>query len=99
MKRLYAAERDMILKVLVYNLFMLFRHEFLRRKKKRQHLKTLRYKYFVLPAQQRSDSGKVILRISSARNWKVRAQLSYPLIRIGSDIPRIDLNCSAVEHT
>ncbi len=98
MKRFYAVEAAMILRVLAYNLFVLFRHEFLGRKEKRQHLKTLRYKYFVLPAQLGKDGREPVLRIS-VRNRKVRAKLSYLLTRIGSYIPRIDLNCTAVEYT
>jgi hypothetical protein len=51
MKRFYAVEAAMVLRVLIYNPFLLFRHEFLGKKEKRQRLKTLRYKYFALPAQ------------------------------------------------
>jgi hypothetical protein len=98
MKKFYAVEAAMVLRVLAYNLFVLFRHEFLGRKEKRQHLKTLRYKYFVLPAQLGSDGREAILRIS-IRNRKVRSKMSYLLSRIGSYIPRIDLNCTAVGYT
>jgi hypothetical protein len=55
MKRFYAVEAAMVLRILVYNLFLLFRHEFLGKKEKRQYLKTLRYKYFVLPAQMGTE--------------------------------------------
>jgi hypothetical protein len=34
----------------MYDLFLLFKHELLGKKEKGQHLKTLRYTYFVLPA-------------------------------------------------
>jgi hypothetical protein len=98
MKRFYAVEAAMLLRVLAYNLFVLFRHEFLGRKEKRQHLKTLRYKYFVLPAQMGSDGREAVLRIS-IRNKKIRSKISYLLSRIGSYIPRIDLNCTAVGYT
>jgi hypothetical protein len=98
MKRFYAAKAAMVLRVLAYNLFVLFRHEFLGRKEKRQHLKTLRYKYFVLPAQMGSDGREAVLRIS-IRNKKIRAKISYLLSRIGSYIPRIDVNCIAVGYT
>jgi hypothetical protein len=98
MKKFYAVEAAMVLRVLAYNLFVLFRHEFLGRKEKRHHLKTLRYKYFVLPAQLGSDGREAVLRIS-IRNRKVRAKISYLLNRIGSYIPWIDLNCTAVGYT
>ena len=98
MKRFYAVEAAMVLRVLAYNLFVLFRQEFLGRKEKRQHLKTLRYKYFVLPAQMGSDGREAVLRIS-AQNRKVRAKISYLFSRIRSYIPPIDLNCTAVGYT
>ena len=98
LKRFYAVEAAMVLRVLVYNLFLLFRHEFLGKKEKTQHLKTLRYKYFVLPAQMGSNGRDTILRIS-ANSRKVRAKLSYLFVRISKYIPPIQLNCTAVGST
>ena len=98
MKRFYAVEAAMVLRVLVYNLFLLFRHEFLGKKEKRQYLKTLRYMYFVLPTQMGSDGREAVLRIS-AQSRKVRAKLSYLFTRISSYTPPIDLNCTAVGVT
>ena len=95
MKRFYAVEAAMLLRVLVYNLFVLFRHEFLGNKEKRQRLKTLRYKYFVLPAQLGRDGRDAILRIS-VRARKVRSKLSYLFARISHYLPGLDLACSAV---
>jgi hypothetical protein len=98
MKRFYAVEAAMVLRVLAYNLFVLFRQEFLGRKEKKQHLKTLRYKYFVLPGQMGSDGREAVLRIS-IRNNKIRSKISYLLSRIGGYIQRLDLNCTAVGYT
>jgi hypothetical protein len=98
MKSFYAVEAAMTLRVLLYNLFLLFRHEFLGNKEKRQHLTTLRYKYFVLPAQLGSDGREAVLRIS-ARARKVRAKLSHLFTRISRYIIPGDLNCSAFEGT
>ena len=98
MKRFYAVEAAMVLRVLVYNLFLVFRHEFLGKKEKRQYLKTLRYKYFVLPAQMGSNGRDTILRIS-AHSRKVRAKLAYLFVRISKYIPPIQLNCTAVGGT
>jgi len=71
MKKLYAVEAAMVLRVLVYDLFLLFKHEFLGRKEKIQRLKTLRHKYFVLPARMGSDGRDTILRTStqSRKAW------------------------------
>ncbi len=95
MKKFYAVEAAMVLRVLVYNLFLLFRHEFLGKKEKSQHLKTLRYKYFVLPAQMGSNGREAVLRISvqSRRIW---SKLSSLFARISQYIPEGDLNCTAV---
>ena len=98
MKKFYAVEAAMVLRVLVYSLFVLFRHEFLGRKEKRQHLKTLRYKYFVLPAQLGKDGREALLWIS-ARNRKMRAKLSYLFTRISRYVPLIDFKCTAVGYT
>jgi hypothetical protein len=95
MKRFYAVEAAMLVRVLLYNLFLLFKYEFLGRKEKRQRLKTLRYKYFVLPAQMGSDGREAILRIS-ARARKVRSKLSYLFARIRQYFPGLDLNCTAI---
>ena len=95
MKKFYAVEAAMLLRVLVYNLFLLFRHEFLGKKERRQRLKTLRYKYFVLPAQLGRDGREAILRIS-VRARKVRSKLSYLFARIGQYLPSTNLNCTAV---
>jgi len=98
MKRFYAVEAAMVVRVLVYNLFVLFRHEFLGKKEKRQRLKTLRYKYLVLPAQMGSDGRETVLRIS-VRARKVRSKLSYLFARISSYIPHPQVNCTAVADT
>jgi hypothetical protein len=97
MKRFYAVEAAIVLRVLAYNLFLLFRHEFLGKKEKTQHLKTLRYKYFVLPAQMGSNGRDTILRIS-ANSRKVRAKLAHLFFRISQYIPPVHLNCTAVER-
>lgn len=98
MNNFYAVEAALLLRVLMYDLFLLFKHELLGRKEKGQHLKTLRYKYFVLPAQMGSDGREPVLRIS-VRSRKVRAKLWYLFTRISHYLPPIDLNCTAVGCT
>jgi len=51
MKSFYPVEAALVLRVLLYNLFLLFKQQFLGRRKGGQQLKTLRYKYLVLPAR------------------------------------------------
>jgi len=98
MKKFYAVEAAMVLRVLAYNLFLLFRHEFLGNKEKRQRLKTLRYKYFVVPAQMGGSGRDAVLRIS-VRSRKIRSKLSYLITRISQYLPNLDLNCTALENT
>ncbi len=95
MKRFYAVEAAMLVRVLLYNLFLLFKHGFLAREEKGQRLKTLRYKYFVLPAQMGSNGRDPVLRIS-VTGRKVRAKLSSLFARISHYVPLADLNCTAV---
>lgn len=97
MKKFYSVEAAMVLRVLVYNLFVLFRHEFLGNKEQRQHLKTLRYKYFVLPAQMGTDGRDAVLRIS-VQSRKIRSKLSYLCTRISRYIPQTEINCTAVGY-
>jgi hypothetical protein len=96
MKSFYAVEAAMVLRVLLYNLFLLFKHQFLGRKERGQQLKTLRYKYFILPAQMGSDGREPVLRIS-VMGRKVRAKLSSLFTRISYYVPVLDLNCTAVD--
>ena len=95
MKSFYPVEAAMVLRVLLYNLFLLFKQQFLGRKERGQQLKTLRYKYFVLPAQMGSDAREPVLRIS-VTGRKVRAKLFSLFARISLYVPQVDPNCSAV---
>ena len=95
MKHFYPVEAAMLVRVLVYNLFLLFKHECFGRNEVHQRLRTLRFKYFVLPAQMGTDGREFILRIS-ARGRKVRSKLSYLLTRLCQSFPGFDANCTAV---
>ena len=96
MKSFYAVEAAMVLRVLLYNLFLLFKQQFLGRRERGQQLKTLRYKYFILPAQMGSDGREPVLRIS-VMGRKVRAKLFSLFARISLYPPQVGLNCTAVE--
>jgi hypothetical protein len=95
MKSFYAVEAAMVLRVLLYNLFLLLKQQFLGRTERAQRLKTLRYKYFILPAQMGSDGREAVLRIS-VMGRKIRAKLSSLFIRINHYVPLLNLNCTAV---
>lgn len=92
----YSTEAAMLIRVLIYNLFVLFRYEILEQKEKIKRLKTIRYKYFVIPAQL-GKNGKIdVLRIS-AYSKRIRSKLKYLFSRIQQYIPTNMENCNAVE--
>lgn len=86
MKHFYSTEAAMLIRILIYNLFVVFRHELLGKKEKTQRLKTLRFKYFVLPAQLGSDGKKKILRISVI-SQEIKSKLIYLFNRIIQHFP------------
>jgi hypothetical protein len=85
----------MLVRVFIYNLFVLFRAEILGQNEKTEHLKTLRYKYFVMPAQLGRDGKRLILRIS-AFTRTIRSKLLYLYSRIEQYSPDDNANCNAV---
>jgi Transposase DDE domain group 1 len=97
MKGFYSVEAAMVLRVLLYDLFLIFKHQFLGRRERGQRLKTIRYKYFVLPAQMGSDGREPVLRIS-VMGRKLRAKLSSLFARISRYAPGVELNRIAVGH-
>jgi hypothetical protein len=94
MKYFYSTEAAMLIRVFIYNLFVLFRHQILGQKEKTERLKTLRYKYLVLPAQLGGDGRKLVLRIS-VYTQKVRSKLLYLFNRIKQYVPHDCGNCTA----
>jgi len=94
MKRFYSTEAAMVIRVLIYNLFVLFRYEIFENKEKTQRLLTLRYKYFALPAQLGGDGRSGVLRISVI-NHALRAKLIYLFNRINQYVPANTANCNA----
>jgi hypothetical protein len=61
MKSFYSTEAAMLIRVFIYNLFVLFRQEVFDKKEKTERLKTLRYKYLVLPAQMGKNGRSPVL--------------------------------------
>ncbi len=94
MKYFYSTEAAMLIRVFIYNLFVLFRHQILGQKEKTERLKTLRYKYLVLPAQLGGAGRKLVLRIS-VFTQKVRSKLLYLFNRIKQYVPHDCGNCTA----
>lgn len=95
MKYFYSTEAAMLMRVFIYNLFVLFRQEILGQKEKPQQMKTLRYKYFVIPGQLGRDGKRLILRISAFKQ-KIKLKLIYLYNRINRYSPYDNGNCNAV---
>lgn len=94
MKNFYSTEAAMLIRVFIYNLFVLFRHEVFDKKEKTERLTTLRYKYFVLPAQMGKTGRSLVLRISVIEQ-KVRMKLIHLFNRIEQGFIATYLNCNA----
>lgn len=95
MKKFYCTEAARLIRVLIYNLFVLFRYEMiLAKKEKTQRLKTLSYKYFVMPAHLGGDGKKLILRIS-VFTQKLKSKLIYMYNRIQQYCPYGYAKCTA----
>ncbi len=94
MKYFYSTEAAMLIRVLIYNLFVVFRYELLGQKEKIQRLKTLRFKYFVLPAQLGAEGRKAILRIS-VFTQRIKSKLFYLFSRIKQYVPHDFDICNA----
>lgn len=94
MKYFYSTEAAMLIRVLIYNLFVLFRYEILGQREKIHRLKTMRYKYFVIPAQLGGDGRKTILRIS-VFTQRIKSKLIYLFHRIKQYVPHDFDECNA----
>ena len=82
----YATEAAMLMRIFVYNLFVLLREVILDQKEKVERLKTLRYKYFVLPAQLGKTGRDFILRISTQTN-RIRSRFIHLFHNLEQYIP------------
>ena len=80
--------------LLFHNLVHYLNRNIFNVKSPKEQLKTLRAKYFILPAMLGSENGYSVLRLG-ATDRKFKAKLSYFLEQI-MKIP-FNLNCNAVE--
>jgi len=91
----WATESFMMLNAMVFhNMVHYLNRNILNKNTPKEHLKTLRPKWFIIPAQLGKSAGSTILRIS-IRNPKIRLKLQDFLDQISSISH--SLNCIAVE--
>lgn len=95
MNGFWATESFMVMNALVFhNLIHYLNRTILNKHTRKEHLKTLRPKWFIIPAWLGGNAGSIILRLSVGSS-KVRSQLTDVFNQIGTT-PHT-LNCIAVE--
>lgn len=94
MSQFYATETAFLIRMLLYNLLLVFRTTFLPQLEQTQRISTLRFKYFIIPAHLgRNASGKW-LRLS-VFSTKLRIKIQTILDAISAySIPNSQLPCS-----
>ena len=94
MNSFYATEVAMLIRLLLYNLLLVFRTTFLPKNESAQRISTLRFKYFIIPAHLGRDSSGRWLRLSVfPTKLKTRIQAILDAISIYS-LPNTQLHCS-----
>lgn len=93
LNKFYATEAAMLIRTMIYNIFVLFRWQILAQKNNMQRLKTLRYKYFVIPAILGKSGRNDVLRLS-IKGKRLWMKFLYLLNRINSYFPTDSMNCN-----
>jgi hypothetical protein len=98
MKGFYSTEASMIIRVLFYNIFNLFRDEIFVTKKdpKKEMLKTIRYKYFIVPAIFSSHARKPTLTLNIGSK-KIRAKMKSLINKVNQYVPSFYFESNALE--
>lgn len=95
----YATEAGMLIRALAFNLMSLFKREILGQQTAPiERLKTIRFKYFIVPACLGTGQRYAILRLSIT-SQKLRSKMISLLNRVSSYIPVIKLSCNAVDSS
>jgi len=94
LQKFYATEVAMLIRILIYDLFVLFRNIVFEGKERTQRLLTLRYKYFVIPAQLGSWGRDKILRLS-VHSSKMKSKIRKLYHHIGEYVGFNICNCNA----
>jgi len=91
--RFYATEAAFLIRLLLYNLLLVFRTTFLPEAEQKQRISTLRFKYFVIPAHLGRDASGKWLRLSIFP-FKLKAKIQSILDAISVySLPKSQLHC------
>jgi hypothetical protein len=94
MSQFYATEAAFLIRMLLYNLLLIFRTTFLPESEQTQRISTLRFKYFIIPAHLGRDASGKWLRLS-VFSTKLRLKIQAVLDAISAySIPKYQLHCS-----
>lgn len=94
MNSFYATEVAMLIRLLLYNLLLVFRTTFLPENERAQRISTLRFKYFIIPAHLGRDSSGRWLRLSVFPT-KLKTKIQAILEAISRySLPHHQLQCS-----
>ena len=94
MSKFYATEAAFLIRMLLYNLLLIFRTTFLPESEKNQRISTLRFKYFIIPAHLGRDASGKWIRLS-VFSTKLRYKIQTILNAISAySMPRSQLHCS-----
>jgi len=95
MNSFYATEVAMLIRLLLYNLLLVFRTTFLPESEQNQRISTLRLKYFIIPAHLGRDSSGRWLRLSVfPAKLKTKIQAILNAIAVYS-LPNSQLHCNS----
>ncbi len=89
MYNFYATEAAMLIRVLLYNIYNLFRHEILGKSEHNIRAGSFRFKYLVIPAISGRRGNQAILRLG-IKSKSMRAKIQYLLSRINQWIPPVE---------
>ena len=94
MDAFYATEAALLIRLLLYNLILVFRTTFLPENEQKQRISTLRFKYFIIPAHLGRDASGKWLRIAAFPST-MRTKIQSVLEAISTySLPSLQLHCS-----
>lgn len=95
LEEFYATEAAMLIRILFYNIINFFRNEILPEKESSDTLKTIRYKYLVIPAQLGNDGRRMVLRLG-IRSKKLKEKIKWIINKIDDYFQKTS-KCTAFE--
>lgn len=89
----YPTEAAFVIRMLLYNLLLVFKTTFLTQDERNQRISTLRFKYFIIPAHLGRDASGKWLRLSLFPA-KLRCNIQSVLDAISTySLPKTQLHC------